>query len=137
MMALSKGVDPVIVMKALLDGVMPDEDVYAGEIDSDVAKTMPRALLLVRGAGGIKPADASPLFNARMDVWSYGKTPFEAGELSTRMHFLVQGTNNVVIDGARVLGITLSSGPLPGREFDTGWAYTLRTYIMLLSEQKE
>ena len=102
-----------------------------GEIDDEWIKLMPRQVVLVREAPGLPKDDQGPLGYPRIDVRCYGKEPggvYEASKLSLVVYSVLQGSR----DMARgIAAITLNSGPTPGREPDTEWAYNLRTYDVL------
>ena len=102
-----------------------------GEIDDEWSKLMPRRMVLVREAGGLAKTEIGPLSWPRFDVRCYGADPggvWDSSELSRLIANRLFGRHNMVTG---LVAVTLNAGPTPGREPDTGWAYSLRTYDVL------
>ena len=99
-----------------------------GELDKEWAKFMPRRLILVQEAGGLAKTEIGPLSWPRFALFSYGSGTWEASELSRLISNRLFGQHNMVTG---LVAITQLSGPIPGREDDTGWAWNLRTYDVL------
>ena len=102
-----------------------------GEIDDEWSKLMPRRMVLVREAGGLAKTERGPLSWPRFDVRCYGADPggvWDSSELSRLIANRLFGRHNMVTG---LVAVTLNAGPTPGREPDTGWAYSLRTYDVL------
>ena len=104
-----------------------------GDIDGEWAAQMvpPRRMALVIGAGGLPNTTLNSLSYPRFDLRCYGKEPggrYDADELSRIIHEQLFGTHDRV---RGIIAVTQSAGPTPGREPDTRWAFTLRTYDVL------
>ena len=99
-----------------------------GEIDDEVARLMPRRLVLVQEAGERPRTGVGPLSWPRFDVRSYGVGAWDASELSYRVDARLFGKVN---RASGVVAVTLAAGPTSGHEPDTGWAWTSREYDVL------
>ena len=114
---------------------VPAGRIVGGELTPDLIAVMPTSALLVTEAGGTRPASQAPIFRARVDVRAYNRSPWSASKLSVVMHRSLQGVVNQVAADTTVLGVTLSSGPVPFTEPDLpDWFATIRTYAVLINE---
>lgn len=98
------------------------------EIDSEWGRLMPRRLVLVIEAGSQGQTDLGPLSWPRFDIRCYGESAWDASELG-RLVFKRLFARHNMVNG--LMAITLSAGPTPGRDDDTKWPYSLRTYDVL------
>ena len=102
-----------------------------GEMDDEWAALMPRRMVLVMDGGGLPNVTKNSLAYPRFDVRCYGAEPggrYDSRELSDRIDECIFGAHDRV---RGIVSITQAAGPTPGREPDTEWAFTLRTYDVL------
>jgi len=95
--------------------------------------TTPRKTVLVMASGlGASIGDRSdvPEIGNRIDVRCYGESPYEADQAHNAVYksmknLLRYRSGEIVLQVAEVGG-----GPLPGRDGDADWPYTLGVYVV-------
>jgi len=109
------------------------ERIYGSELPRDGAAGMPSKTVVVMASGlGGTTGDRSDVREVgnRFDVRCYGESPYQADLLHGAVFRAMKDLrreryNDVVLQTAEVGG-----GPLPGRDGDADWPYTLGVYVV-------
>ena len=129
--------DPMAAVRSILladSGVTGQVStrVYGDELPGSQNQQMPRkcVVLSYSGGGSLGPGARSyvPWGVTRMDVRSYGATPYEASQVRNAVHMVLKFLRRTVAASTVVHGVTVSGGPLTLRDPDTGWPHKLMVY---------
>lgn len=100
-----------------------DTRVFGGELPGPETKSMPRRALVVRASGG--PTQTGRSFAEhdanRFDLFSYGATPREAGEVMATAALRLRRAGREVHAGVLIHSCNSAGGFASGREPDTDW----------------
>ena len=82
------------------------------------------------GGGSTGPGARSylPWRNVRVNVKSYGATPWEAHQLDALVYAFMTGLDDRFAQDTWVRSATVAGGPLPLRDPDTDWPYVLSVF---------
>jgi hypothetical protein len=121
-----------------LVGLLIDEGIAGGYVfgdeipdDDAIVRAMPRAAVEISPTGGSGTASQSWLDTQRIDVRSFGASPEEARTVGLAVHQVLNRLLRRVVDGILIHSAVPGSGFLSGREIDTRWPYTWRSYNVL------
>lgn len=97
-------------------------------------ENMPRKTVVIRYSGGPEEFRRHPLQKQRIDIFSYGETYHEAGqvdrEVADALHDMSrQDSSNVLMHSAGYGGARQLKEP------DTGWPYILRSVMIIADER--
>lgn len=114
------------------------EHVYGGELPADVAKVMPRSVIVVQPSGGVPfaPASTARVESQRLDLISYGATPLEASRLRSIANRVVLDTRRRVVASVLIHWVQWAGGYLAGRDRDGGWPYAFQSYQTLFASDE-
>lgn len=127
--------DPV---GAILAFLLADSDIaaevtargFGGELPPAETAQMPRKCFVVRGSGGVSIMAGS--FNEtdvqRIDVTAYGRTPSEAGKLSSLIALKLLRLRRQVAGGVLIYSVNSAGGFTSGREPETEWPRAWRSF---------
>ena len=111
------------------------------ELEDYVAEAMPRHCLVVKRAGGGSLGPGARGYHdwrvSRLEVFSYGTTPYDADLLDAQVHdFFTNLTQRV--EGDTILrDAVVSGGPIDLLDPDTHWPYVLSVYDLSASPNTE
>lgn len=120
--------------------------VYGSEApdDPDFNGYMPDYAVVVQPAGGLGPADGSyvALDGQRLEVNSYGSTPYRARQMARAVHAVLKAVKRETVwddesdptTATLVHSYTPSGGFVALREPETRWPRVLRGYVCTYSE---
>lgn len=109
--------------------------VYGIEVPKAQADDMPRKAVVVRQSGlGGSSGGYARIQKTLLDVACYGETPYEAELLRLEVNRFLKGFRRRMSQGFLLHSFDLVTGPLPLREPDTDWPYTLETWRCMASE---
>lgn len=128
-----------------------DVDVFGSDAPDDPAfnAAMPTEVVVVQPAGGTGPLDGSyaAIDAQRLEVNSYGSTPYRARRLARQVHELLKAVRRRVVlyedavdesspaeVGVLVHSYTPSGGFVALREPETRWPRVLRAYVCTYAE---
>ena len=130
----------ILGLEATVTALAPAARIYAGELPEAEAAAQPRTAVLLQPAGGLPELGWMALAQPRVDVKCFGKTPFEAAQLSLAVHDVLKNLQRRIAaassSGTRGLihGAQLYGGPNALRDPDGDWPFVLRTYLLLTSD---
>ncbi len=127
--------DPIaaVVAYLLADGDVAAKVVargYGGELPPAETKLMPRAAFVVKASGGA-PLTGASFAEAdvqRIDIYAYGRTPNEAGQLSSLIMLKLRRLQRRVVGGVLLHWVNSAGGYTSGREPETEWPRAWRSF---------
>jgi len=135
--------DPVEAIVAFLAAdatvaALVNSRVYGVELPQSQIQSMPRKSIVVRrsGGGGLSAGDRSRvgLSLPRMDVFSYGETPYQASRVDLAAYGALKQMVANNQGACRLLDTQLAGGPIDLREPDTQWPLVFRSYLVAAAE---
>ena len=140
--------DPLVALVAFLkaDGPVSSlaaDRVFGDEIPQDQVdvvsdgQTIQQTVVIRRSgsAGSVGDNSRIRFSKPRVDVFSYGETPYQAGVLDLAvfdaLKQMVPNTQGV----CRLYDASLLTGPITSREQDTQWPLVFRSYAVATAEQ--
>jgi hypothetical protein len=116
-------------------GVDTEPRVFGIEFPKDNAVSMPRKCIVVRRSG-LAQQDQSYIRFQRplLDILCYGETPLEAELLRVRVARFLKAFRRRMSKDFLIHSFDAVNGPLPQREPETDWPYTLETWRCMASE---
>ena len=99
----------------------------------------PRKTVIVMASGGAATGAGAnsnaPWLNNRLDIRCYGETPYQADVLQSKVYRRMKDLRGYSYQDANMGDVDLidavvAGGPLPGRDTDADWPYTLGVYAV-------
>ena len=116
--------------------VLCGERMYGEEIPKkETDRQEPRKFVLIVESGGIEHNRFLPIMEPRLDLWSFGETYHEAGKLDQAIYDAIKNMDRKTILSTLLHGATLSGGPFPVRDSDTGWPAKWRSITVQMDER--
>lgn len=143
--------DATAATVALLETAL-DVSVYGSDAPDDAVfnAAMPTEVVVVQPAGGTGPLDGSyaAIDAQRLEINSYGSTPYRARRLARQVHAILKPIRRRVVEyedavddesspdtvGVLVHSYTPSGGFVALREPETRWPRVLRAYVCTYAE---
>jgi len=119
---------------AALVGTQPNDRIYGLELDVDESANMPRKSIVLNLAGGEGRHDYSDYSVKRIDVFSYGETPFEANKLYRTVFSVMKHVKRENSSSVLVHRCSLESGGVFMRDPDTDWSLILSTWSVMYGD---
>lgn len=116
---------------ALIDGRVYGEQVPQAEIE----RQEPRKFVVVTDAGGIERNRFLPIAQPRYDVWCYGETYHEAGNVDRAVYSALKALDRQPVGGVLLHNAGLAGGPMPVRDDKTGWPAKWRSITVQADER--
>lgn len=134
--------DPVTAIVAFLRAdaevsALVGTRVFGGELPDAESVSMPRKAAVVSAIGSPAGVGTRSLVEAgtvRMDVRSYGETPYEAIRVHWAVYEALKHMSRTVQDGTLLHDAVIEGGPLSLRDPDTDWPFALGSYRVLAAE---
>lgn len=108
--------------------------IYGTELPVAEVAYMPRATIVVAASGGAGSGagarSRAPWVQNRIDVRCYGETPYAADQVHNAVYRALTQTAWQVYGDTAIVDAEVSGGPLPGRDGDADWPYTLGVYTI-------
>ena len=144
-MNVTAAVVAVLKADASITGMVTPRLIYGGELGGGnederrwAVKQMPRAAIVVSGSGGgsLGPGARSyaPWGVRRLDIFAYGRMPYEADQLYEAVYSVITQLRQTVAAGTVIKNASVSGGPIQTRDPDTDWPYTLGIYDVSATE---
>lgn len=111
--------------------------VYGAELPPGAAASMPRKAVLCRYAGmGTGPGarDYVRRGSARVDLWCYGETPYEAERVRLVAYAALKELERALVGTTLIFPVVKLAGPIPIRDPDTDWPIVVDTYQLATGE---
>lgn len=110
--------------------------VFVGELPASETGSMPRAAVVIRGAGGPRAFGGAyqDYRDDRIDVRCYGVTPHEANTLWRTIVAILTELPRTNIDGVVLHWAREAGGPIPLRDPDTDWPFEHAAFQVLYAE---
>lgn len=134
--------DPRLAVAAYLlerVGDLVEDRVFRPKLPQTQDKHMPRACIVVSGAGGASRYGDSylPLGTPRLDVRCYGSSGLEADNIAQASLLALKRMRPCVSEGVRLYSASISAEPLPLIDPETNWPFTLVTSVVMCGEWVE
>jgi hypothetical protein len=133
--------DYVLGLRAFLLGTgdviaLVQERIFAPEVPQGEADDMPRKCAVLRPAGGgiLTSNSYMQLGDPRIDIFSYGETPYEADRVHRAVYGALKQMRRNVQGEALLHWAKPSTAGLPLRDPDTEWPYVLSSWQVLVAE---
>ena len=113
--------------------VVPALRIFGAELPEEQARSMPRKTVVLTvsgGMGGVGSSTYQHWIHNRFDVRCYGETPYEADLVHNAVFRAMRELRGHRHGGVRLSDAVLSGGPLPGRDMDADWPYTIGVYTL-------
>ena len=108
--------------------------VYGAELPEREAATMPQKTVVITAAGGLGTgagtASTTQWTRNRFDVRCYGETPYQADILHGAVYRAMRDLHIYEYADVRLSNAVMGGGPLPGRDMDADWPYTMGVYTV-------
>lgn len=136
--------DPI---KAIIDILKADSDittlvstrVYGMELPRSETANMPRKAIVIQPSGGgvfpVGSADYIEHSDQRIDVFSYGETPFEAQKVRREVLDTLKQLKRTIINGTLLHWINRAGGSLALRDPDTDWPVAFESFQVFFAER--
>ncbi|SCW61802.1 hypothetical protein SAMN02927924_01698 [Sphingobium faniae] len=107
--------------------------VFGGELPATEAASMPRRALVIRPSGGVSMTGESYVEHdtQRVDLFAYGATPAEAGDLMGIAALALRRVKRRVAAGTLVHWVQSAGGFSSGREPETEWPRVFQSFQLL------
>lgn len=104
--------------------------VFGGELPGEEAAFMPRNAVVIQPSGGVSLAAGSFLNHdtQRLDLFSYGATPFEAEALRRLCRRALVNVRRRIVSGCLIHWIEPAGGFFAGRDPDAAWPRAFQSY---------
>jgi len=113
--------------------------VFGLELPQAEAANMPRKAIVIQPSGGagfgVGERDYIEHSAPRIDVFSYGETPFEAGRVRREVYDVLKQLKRTVINSTLVHWANPAGGPLPLRDPDTDWPLQFESFQVFFAER--
>jgi len=130
--------DPVGALVAILraDTIIAaalDARVFGGELPADETAHMPRRAIVLRASGGTSLMGGSfvETDTVRIDLFAYGATPKEAGDLAMSAALVLRRVRRQVAAGTLIHWINNAGGYSSSREPVTEWPRSMQSFQVL------
>lgn len=107
--------------------------VYGVELPPSQVESMPRKSIVIRRSGGgpsVGDSSRIPWSLPRMDVFSYGETPYQASRVDLAAYRALKQMTPHKRGTCRLVDAQLSAGPIDLREQETPWPLVWRSYLV-------
>lgn len=137
-----KVADPIVALIAYVVadpdvGAMVAERVFGDELPDREASSMPRAAVVLKVAGSsinVEGDSKAAITSYRVDAWSYGATPYSAGQLRSAVYGRLKELERVVVANVLIHSAIRESGPIPIRDPETHWPIKVESFRVLVSD---
>lgn len=115
--------------------------ICGAKLSAAIVDQMPAAAIVVKRNGspiGIGANDRIEWTRARVDVFCYGRTDYEAERVGLSAHHALRrfAGSGAIGDGILVRSVTHSAGPIQIEDPDTGWPALIYTYEVLHADYR-
>lgn len=135
--------DPILALIAILKAdagvaALAGARVFGDELPASETATQPRKAIVVRSSGGPSLAAGSYLEHdsQRVDLLSYGETPFEAGRLRRAVFDTLKPLRRTVAAGALIHWVEPAGGWATERDPDAAWPAAFQSFQVFYAEQE-
>ncbi|MEL7447108.1 MAG: DUF3168 domain-containing protein [Pseudomonadota bacterium] len=132
---MAEAADPIAGLVAFLSadaalGALLDLGVFGGELPPDQTALMPARAVVIKSSGGVSTmADGYSAHDTqRVDVFGFGRTPHEAGQVRSAAALALRNLRRSVHAGTLLHWAKTASGPIPGREPQTEWPREFQSF---------
>lgn len=109
--------------------------VYGNELPRSENVNMPQSCIVLRYAGARQQTGRLPIGDYRIDIRSYGATPFESARVYRAVHTAMKQSLLRKAYGTQLLhSASQESGPLSLREPDVEWPFLFSAWIVKAAE---
>lgn len=134
-------------LKAIIDILKADAGittlvgtrVFGVELPQAEAASMPRKAIVVKPSGGgtfpVGSRDYVEHSAMRIDVFSYGETPFEAGRVRREVYDVLKQLRRTVINSTLVHWVNSAGGLIHLRDVDTDWPVVFESHEVFFAER--
>jgi len=131
-------VDIIAALRKLLlseTGVTDYTTVIGGaELPEDEIENMPQQAIVLHGSGGPQEEGTVDIVKPRVDVFCYGKTYVEAGEVDRAVFDVLKHLSRRTINGVLLHSVACGGGPIQAKHAGTGWPIQWRSYQITASD---
>ena len=85
-------------------------------------------------APGLGTVSRLEVLKYRIDALSYAETPQLADALRLAVHDAFRAVDRTVKQSVLMHDVQISGGPIPGRDPDQDWPFSLETFAIMVSE---
>jgi hypothetical protein len=103
-----------------------DQRVFGGELPEREIEHMPQKAVVVQYDGGLVVASCLPLSSPRFNIFSYGRSYYEAGEVDRAVYSVLKNLTRTRVGEALLYSVTINSGPFMARDDKTDWHFQWR-----------
>jgi hypothetical protein len=112
--------------------------VFGLELPRPEAASMPRKAIVIQASGGgvfrVGSSDYIKHSDQRIDIFSYGETPFEAQKVRREVVDVLKQAKRQVINGTLIQWINRAGGSLALRDPDTDWPVCFESFQLFFAE---
>lgn len=111
-----------------------DTRVYAGDLGRSEIENMPRKVIVVRIDGGAEKTGRKPIIRPRVEIWSFGETYHEAGQVDRAVFDALDTLKRQTVNGFLLHGAIMASGSRMMRFGLSGWPMIIRTGTIIADD---
>ncbi len=107
--------------------------IYGSELPRSQLSRMPEKTVIVRTSGlGNSIGDRSdvPEIGNRFDIRCYGESPYQADLMHMAVYLAMKALRRHRHESVTLQTAEVAGGPLPGRDADADWPWTLGVYTV-------
>jgi len=108
--------------------------VFGGRLPDDQVADMPRKCIVLTYAGGLSQFRTHRLQQPRIDHFSYGEDPLEAGRVDRAVCDALIAISRLDVNDTLLHSAAYSDGPYPGVEPEAGWDFMRRAATIKAGE---
>lgn len=108
--------------------------IFGGELPEDQIEDMPRAVVVLRYAGGFDVFRTHREQEPRLNILSYGDGYRQAGQVDGVVADALIAIVRLTVGNTLIYSVGYSGGPRQMKEPDAGWPYSVRSAIVKAGE---
>jgi len=115
--------------------MMTAQRVFGGDLPVSEVASMPRDCVVVTYVGGEQRRGTSPVFGARLTIWSWSKSFSAAGKLDGAVFDVLDNVIRKTIGHVLIHAVAPVGAPTAFKDADTGWPAYARQVTAIVDQR--